>query len=268
MSETETYIKNCRSCSKEQVEKINVQRFVEKLDGYFERNDIKGAFNHFQYWEREAKILKDNKGLLSILNEEIGFYRRTNDKENGIKAVNEAITIIEENDFATNLSVATIYVNAATTMKAFDMADKSLSYFNFAEKIYLDNGKKDSYDYAALLNNKAAALCDLEMFSEAENCYNKAIEILKIEGNHDGDIAISLVNMAQLIFQRSAKAYQEIENTLDLAWEYINSTRQIRDWSYAFVLSKCAPSFRFFKREEEANALEEVAKEIYGKGGQ
>ncbi len=36
-----------------------------------------------------------------------------------------------------------------------------------------------------------------------------------------------------------------------------------RDGNYAYVLRKCAPSFDYFKRPEEAQTLRDVANEIY-----
>ena len=69
--------------------------------------------------------------------------------------------------------------------------------------------------------------------------------------------------LAHLTFDRDDNAYDEVEALLDEAWEYINSTRQIRDGNYAYVLRKCAPSFDYFQRPIEAQALREVAQEIY-----
>ena len=98
---------------------------------------------------------------------------------------------------------------------------------------------------------------------EDERCYLSAIEILKEEGKHDGEIAISMINLAHLVFDRDDTAYERVESLLDEAWEYINSPRQPHDANYAFILSKCAPSLDYFKRHDEADALREVAKEIY-----
>ena len=60
-------------------------------------------------------------------------------------------------------------------------------------------------------------------------------------------------------------AFEQVEQLLDEAWEYLNSPRQPRDGNYAYILRKCAPSFDYFQRPEAAQALREVAKEIYGK---
>jgi len=55
-----------------------------------------------------------------------------------------------------------------------------------------------------------------------------------------------------------------VEALLDEAWDYLNSDRQPRDANYAFIISKCAPSLKYFNRNDEAEALLAVAKVIYG----
>lgn len=255
---------NCKSCAKEPVNQVNVGRFIQKLEEYFSTNDTEGAGRHIEYWENEARNFNDTRGLLSILNEELGYYRRVNDKEKAIAAVEEAVRVLSENGLADSVSGATIYINAATTLKAFGLAQKGMTYFDIAQRTYKANGKDKDFDYAALLNNKASALCDLKLYDEAELCYNRAVEILKEIGKHDGEIAVSLINLAHLYFDRDSTAYRQVEEYLDSAWEYLNSPGIARNGSYAFILSKCIPSYRYFKRELEAEALEEVTKEIYG----
>ncbi|HBK02216.1 MAG TPA: hypothetical protein DDY77_04215, partial [Clostridiales bacterium] len=120
-------------------------------------------------------------------------------------------------------------------------------------------------EYAALLNNCGSALSELRRFDEAENLMKKAIEILKEDGTHDGEIAVSLINLAHLYYDRDDTSQKEVEKLLDEAWEYINSPRQPHDANYAFILSKCAPSLKYFHRFDEAEAITAVANEIYGK---
>jgi len=252
----------CKSCSKEPNDKINVARFIDKLDSFFKTNDLEGAKKHIEYWEQMAREYHDSCGLLSIINEELGFYRRTNDKEKALRAVKIANELIEEKDLTNHFSGATIWTNIATTLRCFQETEKGLPLYEKAEKIYLKEEKEKSYEYAALLNNKASALNDLLRYDEAEKAYKKAIKILKEEGEHDGEIAISLISLAHLYFDRDEN-YELVEETLDKAWEYINSPKQPHDANYAYILSKCAPSLRYFKREMEAEALEEVIQEIY-----
>ena len=74
---------------------------------------------------------------------------------------------------------------------------------------------------------------------------------------------MSLVQLAHLTYERDETATDRVEQLLDEAWEQINSPDQERDGNYAYVLRKCAPSYDFFKRPEEARALRDVANEIY-----
>ena len=254
----------CKSCSKVDPGRIDVQRFITKLDDFFSTNDLKGAGEYLKYWETEARAIGDTRGLLAVLNEEIGYYRRTNEAEPAIRAVFEAKELLDTNKLSENASGAVIYINMATTLSAFGRSEEGLPLYDSAEKIYTERGLESAYEFAALLNNRATALSKLKRYDEAEDCINRAVEILKAEGKHDGEIAVSLVNLAHVIFDRDGTAYEWVEETLDLAWEYINSPRQPHDANYAFILSKCAPSLRYFKREIEAQALEEVAAEIYG----
>ena len=99
--------------------KINVTRFIEQLDGCFNRNDMKAARDCIEYWETEARRLGDDRGLLTVLNEAVGFYRRSQKKTRALKAMEESISLVEKLGLAQSPSGATIYINAATTLSFF-----------------------------------------------------------------------------------------------------------------------------------------------------
>lgn len=252
----------CDSCSKEPQGKINVGRFIDKLDECFKKDNLEEAARLVEYWEQEARAKNDTCGLISVLNEQIGLFRRKNDKEKALRAVRLIKELMIDAD---DPSRVTVLVNAATTLKAFGFPEEGLPYFDLAEKIYIKFGLERTYLFAALQNNRSSALCELGRYDEGERCLLQAIDILKQDGTHDGEIAVSLINLAHLTFDRDDNSYAQVEKLLDSAWEYINSDRQPHDANYAFILSKCAPSLRYFKRELEADALEAVAAEIYGR---
>ncbi|MBR7093008.1 MAG: tetratricopeptide repeat protein [Clostridia bacterium] len=254
----------CSSCVREPVGRINVARFIAKLDACLARNDLPAAGKCLADWEAEARGLGDERGLLSVLNEELGYYRRTGEQDKALAAVQQVRQLLQSTGMQTHLSGATILINAATTLKAFGRAQEGMPLYEQAAALYQAENKTGTYEYAALLNNRASALTDLGRYDEAERCYNQAVGILKQDGSHDGEIAVSLINLAHLYFDRDdTAAYERVERTLDEAWEYLTSPRQPHDANYAFILTKCAPSFRYFQRPEEADALEETAKEIY-----
>ncbi len=244
--------------------RVDIPRLLRRLDDCFAADDLPAAGRLLRAWETEARGLGDESGLISILNEEIGFYRRTGEKEPALAAVREAIALVAKKGIGGRESGATVLVNAATTLKAFGLAAEGLPFYDEAERSLLAAGRGESFTFAALLNNKGGALADLGRCDEAEACYRRAMAILRAEGAHDGEIAVSLVNLAHLFWTRDPSRTEPVEAALDEAWEYIHSPRQPHDANYAFILSKCAPSYRFFGREMEADALEAVSREIYG----
>ena len=228
--------------------KINIARFIERLDGCFNKNDMKAARECIEYWEAEARRLGDDSGLLTVLNEAVGFYRRSQKKSKALRAMEESLSLVEKLGLTQSLTGATIYINAATTLSFFGREEEGLRLYDKAAVCYLGNNMTETYEYAALLNNKAATLHGVKRYDEAEENWKDAIGILKKVGFHDGEIAISLVMLAQLTFDRDNTAYSQVEALLDEAWEYLNSDNQAKDGNYAYVLRKCAPSFAYFQR--------------------
>jgi len=198
-----------------------------------------------------------------VLNEKIGFSRRIGDEQMAMSAVSEAKDLIDEKRILNNPSGAVICTNIATTLKEFNHAEEGLPLYDLAEKVYINFGMDNSYEYAAMLNNKATALSSLQRYEEGENCLNKAMEILKKEGVHEAEISVSLVNLAHIVYERE-KDIDKVNSILDKAWDCIISTNQLHDGNYAYTLTKCSPTFRFFGREMEADALDSTADEIYG----
>ena len=242
--------------------KINISRFIQQLDGCFNRNDMKAARGCIEYWEAEARRLGDDRGLLTVLNEAVGFYRRSQKKSKALRAMEESLSLVEKLGLAQSPAGATITINAATTLSFFGQAEEGLRLYDKAAGFYFSSNLTETYEYAALLNNKAGTLNEWKRYDEAEENWKEAIAILKKLGSHDGEIAISLVMLAHLTFDRDNTSCEKVEALLDEAWDYLNSDNQPKDGNYAYVLRKCAPSFEYFQRPMEAQALRDVAREI------
>lgn len=59
----------------EKQDTISVSRLIDRLDACFNNNDMKGARECIQFWESEARRLNDKRGLLTVLNEAVGYAR-------------------------------------------------------------------------------------------------------------------------------------------------------------------------------------------------
>ena len=114
---------------------------------------------------------------------------------------------------------------------------------------------------AALYNNTALALADLGRTAEAEEHFLLAIETLKAGGSHNGEIAVSYVNLAQLYY--GAGINEKIPSALESGWEYLSSENNPHDGNFAFICSKCAPAYRDFGQIQRPDILFNTAKEIY-----
>ncbi len=255
----------CTSCKKtaEQNQSIPVRRIIEKLDSYFSTNDLNGAKNHLEYWQKEAKNLRDLSGELSVVNEMLGLYRRTNDKGAALSSINRALELLSYRRLENTLSGATIILNAATTCKAFGDLDRAVALYEKASAVYHRELPPDDLRLAALYNNYATTLTDIGRFDEAKKLYDMAIEITgaKVEGLLD--CAVSYVNLAHLFEKCEGLETEKIEECLTKAEELLNDKRIERNPYYAFVSEKCAPSFDYFGFFFFANELYERSRKIY-----
>jgi tetratricopeptide (TPR) repeat protein len=242
---------------------IFVSRFINELDACFNRNDMKSAQECIRFWEAEARRLNDDRGLLTVLNEAVGCYRRVKKKNRSLEAMEESLSLLEKLGQTQTLSGATVFINAATTCSFFGDMEEALRLYEKAADCFEAKGKAGCYEYAALLNNRASTLYGMKRYDEAEADWLAAVRILKDIGFHDGEIAVSLLMLAHLTYERDESAVEKVEALLDEAWDYINSDNQPKDGNYAYILRKCAPSLDYFKRQDEAQACRDVAKEIY-----
>ena len=257
-------LKNCSSCSKENYNMIPITRVIEKLNSLFAMNDLDSVGRLLDYWETEARNLRDDRGLLEILNEEIGYFRRVGKGDKALNAVNEAFEIIEKLNIGDTVSSATVYLNGATTMKAFGKAKEAIFYYKKTAEIY--DRELDEYDYkmAALYNNMSSAFSDLGERAICEECCFKAIEILEHNERCNGEIAVTLVNLAHL-YHESDPFDERIYEFMDKAWELLVSNENEQDGNFAFLCSKCAPSFGFFGYFEKEAELKKLTEKIYAR---
>ncbi|MBR5236917.1 MAG: tetratricopeptide repeat protein [Clostridia bacterium] len=258
----------CSTCNKAKMASrhIPVQRVIEKLDRFFDTNDLAGARSLLEYWQAEAQSVGDASGELSIVNEMLGLYRKTAEKEKGQNAVARALELLALTGKAETISGATILINAATTSKAFDEPEKAVLLYEKATKIYKDCGVlEDDLQFAALYNNFAITLVDLENFERAKEFYEKAIAITSRQVESLLDCAVSYVNLAHLYERWQGIENEHIEPCLKKAEALLGDERLNQNAYYAFVCEKCAPSFDYFGYFMLAKKLNDKAREIYGR---
>ncbi len=241
---------------------IPVARIIEKVDLLFDKNNLDEAGRLLEYWNNEAIALNDLRGELSISDELVGFYRKTGDKNKALVVVERCIKLINVLLLENTISAGTIFLNCATTLKAFGEVKRAIPLYDLAQDIYTKSLDKNDEKLAGFYNNKGLALVDLGEYDKAIDCYDNAIKIGLNNKNGYLNVAITYVNLAHAY--ESAKAERQvIIDSLFKAYNVLVDEKIQKNGYYAFVLSKCAPSFKHFGFDKIASEFELTVREIY-----
>lgn len=241
--------------------KISLRTFIKELDSLFAKEDLQGAEACAVKWLDLAREYGDKPGELIVLNEMTGFYRQTKNEEKGLAAVNEAFALLDSFDFDKK-TAATIYLNGATTIKAFGKSAEAMKFYEKSHGLFLEILDKNDPLFAGFYNNKALALQDLKRYSEAEEHFIKAIKITESNKKNELETAISLVNLAHLYYEIDS-GDERINGLMDKALDILDCPDYYGYEKYAFTCRKCAPSFGFFGFFLAEKKLNERADRIY-----
>ena len=245
------------------------QRIVEKLNEYMSRRHYAGAERHLLYWREEAKLLGDARGLLMILGEMVGHYRKTGEKEKAFACGEEALQLLKRMDFEESLSAATTYINIATMWNSFGENGKALALFARAKEIYEASPNTQPGLLGGLYNNMAQVCVSEGRFAEALPLYEQALAVMEKVPGGELEQAITYLNMADAVEAEQGMEEGEgrIFRLLDLAEECLGKTEAPRNGYYAFVCEKCAPAFEYYGYFQEAERLRTEAERIYAGTG-
>ena len=259
--EKEDYEESC-ACTRQET-RIPVSRVLGRLDELLFRKDFDGAKKHLSYWKNEAALLCDRQGLLAVLNEQLGLYRKTGDKEAAFAAVGEAEALAGEEGIVRS-TVGTTYLNIATVCCAFEEYERAIGYYERAKEIYEETLPAPDGRMAGLYNNLALALTGAGRYAEARAGFERALAILRELPEGAAEIGVTYCNSADLAYAERGwpAAKPEVARLLAAAMEAFRSVGQ-RDGAYAYACEKCAPIMDWYGFENEAKELESEAKRIY-----
>lgn len=247
--------------------RIEISRILAKEDSLYDELKYSEIETLLKYWEAEADSLKDRSGQLTMLSEQIGLFRKMKDKTKSMVVINKALKLLETSGLNDSPNAGTIYLNAATTLKAFNELDQAMPCYQKTQELYDKYLKPDDEKYGGLYNNMALAYVDLKQFDKAEELYNKALKIMSAIEGKQLEVAITYVNMAQLYF-----AWLDMEECIDKildcmkkAYDNLVSDKVSQNGYWAFVASSCIPAFEQFGFDSYKETLQKKVDEIYGR---
>ena len=239
-------------------------KLLKELDSFLHKNDYESAEAYLLRRLNKAEATQDFKTEILIRNELMGLYRKCGKREKALDSVNAAIKLIESNNLQNQVGSATTFLNCATVYKAFGMADFSLPLFLRAKDIYERELSSNDSRLGGLYNNMGLTLVDLKRYREANELYQKAINIMKTAQNGALEVAITYLNMASCAEAELglSEADETISMYLKKAEELLEGHKN-RDGYYAFVCEKCASVFGYYGYFAYEKELSERARRIY-----
>lgn len=244
---------------------IPINRIIENLDRNFAKKDFDASENLLKYWLSEAEKENDIPGEITVLNEQIGFYRKLGREKEGIEAIESALEISEKAGFDSTVSFATTLINAATGYKAFGKAEKALPFYEKAKAIYEKSLNENDSRLGGLYNNMALTVSALGDFKRAKELFERALEIMKRAPHGELEEAITYCNLADLVSAEKGliQGEKQISEYLGKALSLFDSDGIERNGYYAFVCEKCAPTFGYYGWFLAEREISRRAEEIY-----
>lgn len=182
---------------------FDTDRFLQGLDSIFSRHAAASeAGPYLEQAMSDAENAGDEAGLLTVLNETMGFYRSQGWHDKNQWIVQRAIELALRMGLEGSETWVTTLINCATAMRAakhYDQAeDLYTQALHCAEKTLSPSDRR----LAALHNNLSMLYSETDRRDKAENELRKAIDVLRgTDGDHaaDIDLASSYTNLALLL---------------------------------------------------------------------
>ncbi len=182
---------------------MNIDRFFEELDSYFEKNDTAGVDAYLTASLQTAKEEEDYAAYISICNEMIGFYRSVSAFEKSYAAAEDVLLLMEELKLEDSEHFATTLLNAATAYSAGGNLAHALRLYRQAMQIYERILPAEDYRWAGLYNNMSIMLEKAGEDREAADCAKRALAIIEKQKGSGAQTATTLTNLALVYFKLS-----------------------------------------------------------------
>lgn len=181
---------------------FDTQQFLNGLDAIFDRHTA--ATEAGPYLEQamvDAENAGDDAGLLTVLNETMGFYRSQGRHKENQWIVQRALELAARMGLTTGTSEAwaTTLINCATAMRAAQQYDQAEDLYHQAQSVCRHSLAPTDRRLAALHNNLSMLYSETNRPDKAELELREALRIIEassVNPDADIDVASSHTNLA------------------------------------------------------------------------
>ncbi|MBR1852294.1 MAG: DUF4125 family protein, partial [Lachnospiraceae bacterium] len=230
---------------------LDIANILQRVDDLFDENKAKEAEQLLLQSLKTAEQNGDGAVQLQILNELIGYYRQTSEREPLLRMIDDALHTAQRLGLEGSIPYATTALNAANGYRSIGEIQKSMDYYHVTEEIYKQKMPEDDMRMAGLLNNISLLYQELKDYATAGKYLKRALAIC--EQNQAGfETAVTYANLANTCVL--AESYGMAAAYAETAIELFEK-RNLFDAHYCAALSALGMCRFEFERFEEAEAL-------------
>ena len=255
---------------------FDTQAFLDGLDAIFSAGKARDeAEPYLQQALVDAENAGDDAGLLTVLNETIGFYRSQGRHQENMWMIQRAIELASRMRIEGSDAWTTTLINAATGLRAAKKYDQAEDLYRQALASAAKTlGPKDRR-LAALHNNLSMLYSETDRPDQAEQELRQAMDILEnssTDPSRDLDLATTHTNLALLLMQRNDKpqALQEAWDQARTALDIYRTGHLENSAHYASALAGfaqvCYMTGRFRQSADTYRKALAIIEDRYGKG--
>lgn len=194
---------------------FNSQIFLDGLDSIFSSGRARDeAEPYLQEALVDAENAGDDAGLLTVLNEIMGFYRSQGRHKDNMWIIQRAIELASKMRIEGSEAWTTTLINAATGLRAAKQYDQAKDLYRQALASAQKTLKPDDRRLAALHNNLSMLYSETGQIDQAEKELREAMTILQAastDPSTDQDLASTKTNLALLLLQKGMASKEETE---------------------------------------------------------
>ena len=255
---------------------FDTQAFLDGLDAIFNAGKARDqAEPYLQQALVDAENAGDDAGLLTVLNETIGFYRSQGRHQENMWMIQRAIELASRMRIEGSDAWTTTLINAATGLRAAKKYDQAEDLYRQALASAAKTlGHKDRR-LAALHNNLSMLYSETDRPDQAEQELRQAMDILgnsSTDPSRNLDLASTHTNLALLLMQRkdNPQALQEAWDQARTALDIYRTGHLENSAHYASALAGfaqvCYMTGRFSQSADTYRKALAIIEDRYGQG--
>lgn len=218
---------------------MDIRKILSQVDAFFEENKGVEAERLMQESIVQAVREQDDDSLLQLLNELLGYYRETSQKENVYKLAAQAIAQAKRMGLEGSIPYATTLLNVANAYRACGNLQESKEYYQQVQEIYDEQLEPDSLFVAGLKNNMSLLCQEMGDFAEAKENLRESLRIVEKKGAAY-ELGVTYANLAGTCMQLEERkeAYEYAMKSLE-----VFRRENVTDSHYAAALATLGTYF-------------------------